>query len=239
MLQYLHQRGTRTAITTHISQLKTLGLSVKGMENASIEFDMESLKPTHRVLIGTPGSSNALALARRLGLPGEVIDRAEDNPDGDGATTLLDELQGARAQTLKDREEAQRLREQVGREADETRDKQREVIAQNELLKSENGQAAYAVLREFRQEIADLIEQQPSKRALMQSLGAMATVIDGELERAPEPKLHRVFAAGDRVHVRSLGKVGVLNEVDERADKAVVVFGSLPMTVAFGDLEPA
>ena len=239
ILQYLHQRGTRTAITTHISQLKTLGFSVKGMENASIEFDMESLKPTHRVLIGTPGSSNALSLARRLGLPGEVIDQAEDNQDGDGAATLLNELQGARAQTLKDREEAQRLREQVGREADETRDKLREVIAQNELLKSENGQAAYAVLREFKREIADLIEQEPSKRALMQSLGAMATVIDGELERAPEPKLHRVFAAGDRVHVRSLGKVGVLNEVDERADKAVVVFGSLPMTVAFGDLEPA
>jgi len=239
ILQYLHQRGTRTAITTHISQLKTLGFSVKGMENASIEFDMESLKPTHRVLIGTPGSSNALSLARRLGLPGEVIDQAEDNQDGDGAATLLNELQGARAQTLKDREEAQRLREQVGREADETRDKLREVIAQNELLKSENGQAAYAVLREFKREIADLIEQEPSKRALMQSLGAMATVIDGELERAPEPKLHRAFAAGDRVHVRSLGKVGVLNEVDERADKAVVVFGSLPMTVAFGDLEPA
>ena len=239
ILQYLHERGTRTAITTHISQLKTLGFSVKDMENASIEFDMESLKPTHRVLIGTPGSSNALALARRLGLPGEVIDRAEDNPDEDGAAELLNELQGARAQTLKDREEAQRLRAEAERQAGETRHKLQEVTAQNELLKFENGQAAYAALRELAREIAEQIRQEPSKRALMQALGAMRTLIDGELERAPEPKLSRAFKAGDRVHVRSLGKVGVLDEIDERADKAVVVFGPLPMTVALADLEPA
>lgn len=239
ILQYLHQQGTRTAITTHISQLKTLGFSVQGMENASIEFDLESLKPTHRVLIGTPGSSNALALARRLGLPGEVIDQAEDNPDADGAAELLNELQGARAQTLKDREEAQRLRAQAERQAGATRQTLAEVAAQNELLKFENGQAAYAALRALRREIADQIRQEPSKRALMQALAAMGAMIDQELERAPAPKLQRAFQAGDRVHVRSLGKVGVVDEIDARADKAIVAFGSLPMTVSLADLEAA
>ena len=64
-------------------------------------------------------------------------------------------------------------------------------------------------------------------------------MIAGELERAPEPELHRPFKAGDRVHVRSLDKVGVLDEVDAHANKAIVHFGSLPMTVALEDVEAA
>lgn len=239
ILDYLHQRGTRTAITTHISQLKMLGYSVAGMENASIEFDMESLKPTHRVLIGTPGSSNALALARRLGLPGEVIDRAEENPEEDGAAELLNELQSARVRALKDREEAQHLREEAQTQENQTRHKLAEVQAQAELLKFENGQAAYATLRELAREIEGLVQREPSKRALLQALGELGAVIAVELERAPAPEINRPFKTGDRVHVRSLGKVGVLNQVDTRTNKAIVDFGSLPMTVALEDVESA
>jgi DNA mismatch repair protein MutS2 len=77
ILEDLHEKGVRTAVTTHISQLKTLGYTLPGVENASIEFDVETLQPTHRVLMGTAGSSNALALARRLGLPESVIRAAE------------------------------------------------------------------------------------------------------------------------------------------------------------------
>ncbi|MEE3258091.1 MAG: MutS2/Smr-associated SH3 domain-containing protein [Candidatus Latescibacterota bacterium] len=239
ILDYLHRRGTRTAITTHISQLKMLGYAVAGMENASIEFDMESLKPTHRVLIGTPGSSNALALARRLGLPGEVLDRAEENPGADGATELLNELQGARVRALKDREEAMQLREEAQAQAGETQRKLAEVQAQVELLKFENGQAAYAALRELARKLEELIQREPSKRSLLQALGELGAVIARELERAPAPEISRPFKPGDRVHVRSLGKVGVLNQVDTRANKAVVDFGSLPMTVALEDVESA
>jgi DNA mismatch repair protein MutS2 len=102
ILEHLHERGVRTAVTTHISELKTLGYTLKGVENASIEFDVETLQPTHRVLIGTAGSSNALALARRLGLPEAVLTRAADHSQGDQSAQLLTELQAARVQTHAD-----------------------------------------------------------------------------------------------------------------------------------------
>ena len=114
-----------------------------------------------------------------------------------------------------------------------------EVQAQAELLKFENGQAAYATLRELAREIEGLVQREPSKRALLQALGELGAVIAVELERAPAPEINRPFKTGDRVHVRSLGKVGVLNQVDTRTNKAIVDFGSLPMTVALEDVESA
>ena len=112
ILHYLHERGARTAVTTHISQLKTLGYTVPGIENASIDFDVETLEPTHKLLIGTPGNSNALVIARRLGLPEEVISQAlsrSRDQEGD-AMELIDQLQAARKAAEEERRQAEESR---------------------------------------------------------------------------------------------------------------------------------
>ena len=104
-MEFLHARGVRTAVTTHISQLKILGYTIPGVEHASIEFDLDTLQPTHKVLTGRAGNSNALVLARRLGLPDAVIAEAENRQQDDETARLLYELQEAKLQALMDREE--------------------------------------------------------------------------------------------------------------------------------------
>ena len=191
------------------------------------------------MLIGTPGSSNALALAQRLGLPEEVLSRAQDNPQDDGSADLLNELQAARVRVLADREEAQADREKTRRLETGTRRKLEDLKAQEAALKVSNGQAAYATLRELKREMQNLRSDEPSKRALLLALGDLIEAIDAELDRAPQIKIKRSLKAGDRVHVRSLGKVGVLNEINDKTNKATVDFGALPMTVALDEIEAA
>ncbi len=239
ILEFLHERNVRTAVTTHISQLKMLGYSVEGMENASIQFDVETLQPTHKVLIGTPGSSNALSLARRLGLPEEVIARAENNPQDDGSAKLLNELQAARVRVLADREQAEKLRADSERLASELTRKLEDAKAQEEALKLTNGQAAYATLRQLKREMEALRAEELSRRALLMALGEMVENIAAELQRAPEVKVERALRVGSRVRVRSLGRVGVLVELDEKAGRAVVDFGALPVKVILEEVEAA
>ncbi|MFT5088824.1 MAG: DNA mismatch repair protein MutS2 [Candidatus Latescibacterota bacterium] len=239
ILEFLHERQVRTAVTTHISQLKMLAYSVEGMENASIEFDVETLKPTHKVMIGTPGSSNALSLARRLGLPEEVIARAEDNPQDEGTAELLNALQAAGVRALAAGERAQEAREKGERLASELQRKLEDATAHEQALKVSNGQAAYATLRKLLRDMEALRTEEPSKRALLMELGNMAGEIAAELDRAPEVKAERKLRVGGRVHVRSLGRVGVLVEMDEKAGRAVVDFGALPLKVALEEVEVA
>lgn len=237
ILEHLHERGVRTAVTTHISQLKTLGYTMTGVENASIEFDVETLQPTHKVLIGQAGSSNALSLARRLGLPETVIGEAESRRQEDESTRLLGELQAARLQSLAEREETEKAKAEAVRLKDEAQEVLDDVTAQQELAKITSGQAAYDTLRQLKRQLARLQREEPSKRALMLVLGELLATIDEKLTQIPS--VSRPVKVGDRVHVRSLGQVGVLNHLDTRSSKAIVEIGSSPVTVAVEELEAA
>jgi DNA mismatch repair protein MutS2 len=235
ILEHLHERGVRTAVTTHISQLKTLGYTMTGVENASIEFDVETLQPTHKVLIGQAGSSNALALARRLGLPETVISEAESSRQEDESTRLLSELQAARLQGLAEREESEKAKAEAVRLQDEAQEVLDDVTAQQELSKITSGQAAYDTLRHLKRKLAHLQREEPSKRALMLALGELLATIEEKLIQIPS--VTRPVKVGDRVLVRNLGQVGVLNHLDPRSSKAIVEIGSSPVTVAVEELE--
>ena len=106
IIDFLYRKGTRAIATTHLRALKTYAHAHPRIENASVEFDMETLQPTYRLLIGAFGSSNALAIAHRLGLPEEVTARASDLVEGEDARIedLINSLQQVKSQLEKERE---------------------------------------------------------------------------------------------------------------------------------------
>jgi len=241
ILHYLHARGVRTAVTTHISQLKTLGYTVPGIENASIDFDVQTLEPTHKLLIGTPGNSNALVIARRLGLPEEVIADAVRQPrdEDEDAIALVDQLQTARKAAVEDRKQAEASRAAAERLQAEWRQKAEEL---GERVQDHQGQAGAdprTQLRHLQGELDSLRRSDGSRHALLQSLRRLSAQLDEQLQESqakensttarPSPK------PGDQVYVRSLDRVGVLSRIDGRT--VVVQLGSMPMTVDRDDID--
>jgi DNA mismatch repair protein MutS2 len=126
ILEKLRARGTRIVATTHYSELKGYALKTTGVENASVEFDVETLRPTYRVLIGVPGKSNAFEISKRLGLPEYIIDTARENISTD--TLKFEELiQSLQEKSIKAENDA-RLAESLKLEAAKLKDKYEEKI---------------------------------------------------------------------------------------------------------------
>ncbi|MCP4750320.1 MAG: hypothetical protein GY866_05480, partial [Proteobacteria bacterium] len=217
ILDYLHARRTRTVVTTHISQLKTLGYTVKGMENASIEFDLKTLRPTYRLLIGMPGGSNALSLARRLKLPLEVIENAEIHSSADGSADLLNELQAARSEILANQATTASSKNQAEALEIEARQRLDELTAQLELAKTQNGQAAFDLLNDVQRQIDGLLEKEPSKKTMLKALGELRKNLTIGQQQNDNPSEERPLQVGDPVHVLSLNQRGVVDSLDQRS----------------------
>ena len=235
ILGFLHERQVRTAVTTHISQLKELGYTTAGVENASIEFDLETLKPTHRLMVGTPGNSNALAIARRLGLPLEVIERAEASATADESDALIEQLQSARMQATENREAALQARRQAELLEEEGRQRLEELALQQTEKQSAADEGA--LLNLVRQRLTELQQDETTRKGLLRSLRQLSQEIDARLLQAPGGSTAAALQAGDEVYVRRLDRIGTLNQIDIKAGKAVVHFGPLPMTVGLEEVE--
>jgi DNA mismatch repair protein MutS2 len=138
LLEELLARGAPTLASTHIGALKEFAYRHERAENAHVEFDAESLRPLYRLVIGAPGESRALAIARRLGLPGELVDRAEQHlgPAGDGAL-LLDEVRALRVGAEKLRGEAEDRMLELGRARAELASAEGELAARRAQLEAE------------------------------------------------------------------------------------------------------
>ncbi len=245
ILEYLHTRNARTVVSTHISPLKNLGYTVPGIENASVEFDIATLRPTHKLLIGTPGSSNALAIAQRLGLPDEVIVNAENSSAGqdDGAAELINQLQAAKIVMEKNKRAATETQAEAVRIESEYRQKLDEISAQETEMQAQPSVDTYALLHQIKGQIDRLCHSEGSRRSLLESLSEISTQMAGELSEFPEEQERQAviheLKKGDEVRVHSLDSVGVLSDVDPQTQKAVVRFGAMEMTVPLEDVSAA
>ena len=245
ILEYLHTRNARTVVSTHISPLKNLGYTVPGIENASVEFDIATLRPTHKLLIGTPGGSNALAIAQRLGLPDEVIVNAENSSaeQDDGAAELINQLQAAKVVTEKNKRAATEAQAEAARLENEYRQKLDEISAQETDMQSQLSVDTYALLHQIKGQIDRLCHSEASRQSLLESLSEISTQMASELSEFPEEQERQAFIhelqKGDKVRVHSLDSVGVLSDVDPQTQKAVVRFGAMQMTVPLEDVSAA
>jgi DNA mismatch repair protein MutS2 len=245
ILEYLHSRKARTAVTTHITQLKELGYTVPGIENASVEFDIETLQPTYKLLIGTPGSSNALAIAKRLGLPNEVIEDAEKGAtqQDDRSAELINQLQAAKGNAEENRRAVAQAEEAARRLEVEYRNKLEILAAQEATMEEQIDREATTTLRTVRDRLDRLDNNQASRNSLLKSLHEIRAYIADTLNESPAEQQRQAsieeLETGDKVYVRSLDQVGTLSQLDSQTRKAVVQLGVMQMTVSLDDVEVA
>lgn len=249
ILEYLRECDARVVATSHYGELKSYAFTTPGVQNASVEFDEQTLQPTYRLLQGIPGSSHALAIARRLGLPQEVIDRATgEATGGDESAEMIRELETARRSALSDsmaaeraRRDAEVLRDRAERELTELESLRREVRqrameeARAAIRKAQ--QKADNILADLRRAREELREAERSRQDLRVVEGELSDEIDTLLNLPQEPEEaassepSRPLRSGDRVRVASLGLVGTLLADVRDDEKVPVQVGALRVTV--------
>ena len=258
ILEELHAAGCRTVVTTHYNDLKVFAYATPGMENASVEFDVKSLAPTYRLLIGQPGSSNALDIAQRLGLPRRVTHRAREFLGGERLRVedALREMRSSqrdldreRQKTTKTQKDLEKLRAQYARDLAALESQRAEAMA-------EGYDKALSIVRQAEEEarriIAELQRQPRQSRVTeekRQEVAALRHKMEAEArqraapampEPAPEPAAlpagESLLAPGQRVQVRSLGREGkVLNRLKPGVYQVEV--GAMRVESPAGDLQ--
>ena len=221
IIQHARSRGALTAATTHYAELKTFAMTTTGVENASCEFDVQTLRPTYRLLIGIPGKSNAFAISRRLGLPEEVIQAAKDQMDSESVRfeDVLAQLEEKRQRLEKAQMEADRLwrqREEDARKARTFRE-QMEKAKDNAKSRGEaeakriiheatqRSEAIFAELDALRKEQQRQVNHQAlndAKASVRHSLKEAESLLH-QKEEAADPTLapNRPFEVGDLVEI--------------------------------------
>ena len=243
ILEYLHKRNVKTTVTTHISPLKNLGYTVPGIENASVEFDVVTLQPTYRLLIGTPGSSNALAIAKRLGLPSKVIEHAEATSaqEDENVAELINQLQSAKVITEKNKRATEESKTTAFQLEQEYQMKLQNLTEQEKRLRKQLHEDAFAALRKIKGRIARIRGSRSSSQAVLNSLNEIYKDLSEQLEEFPEEEQRQEFVQrleiGDEVRIRSLNRIGTISKMDTNAEQAVVQLGMMQMNVSLEDIE--
>lgn len=251
ILDEVHGRGARVMATTHYPELKAYGYNRPGVVNASVEFDVETLSPTYRLLIGVPGRSNAFEISKRLGLPEHIIRHAKTftGSDRNEVETMIASLEKSRREAERDAEQSHTLL----LEAEELRKELEEKLQQYESMKDEMEkkakEKAKKIVEDAKKEAETVISELRELR-----LNAAANVKEHELIEArkrlegaaPEEEIVKKpkaakkkeveLTAGDEVKVLSYGQKGVLLEKVSDTEW-VVQIGILKMKLSESDLE--
>ncbi|HEY3364685.1 MAG TPA: endonuclease MutS2 [Symbiobacteriaceae bacterium] len=257
VLEHLHARGAKTIATTHYSELKTFAYTRARVENASVEFNVETLRPTYRLLIGVPGSSNAFEISKRLGLSSLVVERARQflTKDQEKVEDLIAGIHATRAALEKERMDAARLRYESQQLKDEY---ERKTSAANQkaadTLEKARVQAAL-VLAQARREAEAVVEelksalkeQRESERhqAIQSARKRLSEARRGVEETgAPDEPVRRGEAPkglklGDAVTIVSLGQNGYVLTEPDADGKVLVQAGIMKVTVSLLDLARA
>lgn len=255
ILNFLHNMGCRAMATTHYSELKVYALTTPGVENACCEFNIQTLQPTYRLLIGVPGKSNAFAISQKLGLPGFIIDDAKSRIESEDESfeDVISRLEESRLTIEKERAEIQSYKEEISRLKSGLEQKEERFDERRDKMIRSANEEAQRILREAK-ETADRTIKNINKLAASSGVDTRALEaersrlrdnlkkVEGGLALKQETKPHKAInpktlKLGDAVRVLSMNLKGTVSSMPDAQGNLFVQMGILRSKVNISDLE--
>ena len=253
ILSFLHNMKCRTMATTHYSELKVFALSTPGVENACCEFNVETLQPTYRLLIGIPGKSNAFAISQKLGLPGYIIDDAKSHLEAkdESFEDLLTSLESSRLTIEKEQAEINAYKDEIASLKNRLTQKEERLDERKDKILKNATEEAQRILREAK-ETADQTIKQINKLAASSGVGkeleAERARLRDQLKKTDEkltvkpkgpsqPISPKKLKIGDGVKVLSMNLKGTVSTLPNARGDLYVQMGILRSLVNIRDLE--
>lgn len=252
ILNDLHKRGITTMATTHYSEIKVYALTTDGVENACCEFDVESLRPTYRLLIGIPGKSNAFAISKKLGLPDYIIKDASARMDADDVQfeDLLSDLEHSRITIEKERAEINAYKQEIQQLKDELKTKSDRLDERRDKILRKANEEAAAILKDAKEYADQTIKTMNKHGMTVKELEKQRSAIRDKMNKrqeklsvqAAKPKAHKAhdiseFKVGTHVRVLSMNLIGTVTALPSPKGEITVQMGSLSTKTKINDLE--
>ncbi|CUX32796.1 endonuclease MutS2 [Clostridium sp. C105KSO13] len=253
ILSHLHNRNIRTMATTHYSELKVYALTTQGVENASCEFDVESLKPTYRLLIGVPGKSNAFAISGKLGLPDYIIEDAKQHLTEQDVSfeDMLTNLERSKRTIEKEQASISAYKREIEALKTQAKQKQEKTEEQRDRILREANEKAGSILREAKEladetmknfrkfgrenvSAADMEKERERLRKKIKETSASNALPVRRQKKSYKPE---DFKLGESVRVLSLNLTGTVSSLPDSRGNLTVQMGILRSQVNISDLE--
>ncbi len=253
ILENLYERSTLTVATTHYSEIKAFALMHAGMQNASMEFDVDRLCPTYRLFIGIPGKSNAFEISRRLGLSDAVISRAQDflQKKDIAFETVLSEAEQARRSAENDKEAIYKTRIETEKIKTELEKEKKKLEDEKTLLRQKAREDARRMVQETRQDMEKLIaglrsieniDHKQLERAVQSSRDAMRKTEERLYEQAVQRdtagEAPTVVHPGQRVKLITLGQEATVLKPADAKGEVLVQAGIMKLSIPLNDIRP-
>ena len=253
ILNYLHERGIRAVATTHYSELKVYAMNTPGVTNASCEFNVETLQPTYRLLIGVPGKSNAFAISKKLGLPDDIIDAAREqlSQETQNMEDILADLEEKRVKIQREQDEITSLKESIAKEQKQLRNKEKLLDERREKILEKANEEARDILADAKKKAdeaiselrktgrgGDMASMERTRSALREQVSKKNEKLSRkEEDSAPRGRLKASdLHVGDKVKVISMGLTGVVTALADSNGKVSVRCGIMNSKAALSDL---
>ena len=252
ILNFLHDRGIRTMATTHYSELKIYALSTPFVENACCEFDVESLRPTYRLLLGIPGKSNAFAISKKLGLSDEIIEAAKEQIDEQDVNfeDVISDLEASRITIEKEQREIEAYKKEIETLKKRLQEKNEKIDQARDKILREANEKAREILQDAKNVADESIRvfQKAGPGASMKDLEKTREKLRGKIDEknsklsipkkeAPKTRLKpEQLKKGDLVKVVSMGLKGTVSSLPDAKGNLFVQCGILRTNVNVQDL---